>query len=184
MIKIRLFLTASLVAAALTTSMAALSDDDKKAEDTKADSKKPVDKTPGSAPNPYSDCGIGAALFKETKWAAVISNIIWDFGLTAITSATASPQTCSGKTVAAALFIHHTYDKLAEEAASGQGEYLTTVLNIFECDSARHANAVLQIRGAMGHAVAVPNYTDQSHIDKAANFYSIVEKAVRASCSA
>ena len=173
MIKIRLFLTASLVAAALTTSMAALADDDKK----------PVDKTPGSAPNPYTDCGIGAALFKETKWAAVTSNIIWDLGSTAITSATASPQTCSGKKIEAALFIHHTYDKLAEETASGKGEHLTTVLNIFECDSAHHANAVHQIRGEMGHAVATPNYIDQSHIDKASNFYSIVEKAVSASCS-
>ena len=104
--------------------------------------------------------------------------------MTAITSATASPQTCSGKTVAAALFIHHTYDKLAEETAAGKGEHLTTVLNIFECDSARHVNAVEQIRGAMGDAVAIPNYTDQSQIGKAANFYSIVEKAVRASCSA
>ena len=173
MIRIKLLLTASLVTVALGTSMAALAQDDKK----------PVDKTPGSGPNPYTDCGIGAALFTETKWAAVTSNVIWDLGLTAITSATASPQTCSGKTVAAALFIHHTYDKLAEETASGQGEHLTTVLNIFECDSTRHAIAVQQIRGAMGHAVATPNYIDQSHIDKAFNYYSIVDKAVSASCS-
>lgn len=172
MINFKLLLTASLVATALATSMAALADD-----------KKPVDKTPGSGPNPYADCGIGAALFTETKWAAVISNVIWDLGTTAVTSATASPQTCSGKTVAAALFIHHTYDKLAEETASGQGEHLTTVLNIFECDSVRHANAIRQIRGAMGHAVATPNYIDQPHIDKASNFYSIVENAVSASCS-
>jgi hypothetical protein len=173
MINIKLLLTASLVTAALGISMATLAEEDKK----------PVDKTPGSGPNPYTDCGIGAALFTETKWAAVTSNVIWDLGLTALTSATASPQTCSGKKIAAALFIHHTYDKLAEETASGQGEHLTTVLNIFECDNSRHVNAVRQIRGAMGHAVATPNYIEQTHIDKASNYYSIVEKAVNTSCS-
>jgi hypothetical protein len=142
------------------------------------------EKKPGSGPNPYADCGIGAALFTETKWAAVISNVIWDLGTTAIISATASPQTCSGKKLAAALFINHTYDKLAEETASGQGEHLTTVLNIFECDNVHHANAVRKIRSEMGNAVAIPGYIDQSHLDKAANFYSIVEKAVSASCPA
>lgn len=141
------------------------------------------DKAPGAGPNPFADCGIGAALFTETKWAAVISNVIWDLGTTAVISATASPQTCSGKKVAAALFIHHTYDNLAEETASGQGEHLTTVLNILECDSAHHAQAIQQIRSNMGRAVAAPNYNDQSHIDKASNYYSIIERAVSTTCT-
>jgi hypothetical protein len=38
----------------------------------------------GSGPNPYSDCGIGAALFKDTEWAAVTSNVTWDLGTTEI----------------------------------------------------------------------------------------------------
>ena len=49
---------------------------------------------PGSGPNPFSDCGIGAALFPDTSWAAVTSNITWDIGTTALTSATMSPGTC------------------------------------------------------------------------------------------
>lgn len=142
------------------------------------------DKTPGSGPNPFADCGIGAALFTETKWAAVTSNVIWDVGTTAITSATSSPQTCSGKQVVAALFIRDTYANLAEETALGQGEHLTTVLNIFGCDSVRHPTAAQLIRSEMGQAVATPGYIDQSQIDKASNFYSIIENAVSASCSA
>ena len=67
---------------------------------------------PGSGPNPFSDCGIGAALFPETKWAAVTSNVIWDVGTTAVASATMSPQTCSGKQAKTAAFIYHTYDSL------------------------------------------------------------------------
>lgn len=161
-------LKAAVVAITLASSMTALAED----------------KTPGSGPNPYADCGIGASLFTDTKWAAVTSNVIWDAGTTAITSATNSPQTCSGKKVVAALFIRDTYANLAEETASGQGEHLTTVLNIFGCDSARHPIAARQIRSAMGQAVAVPGYIDQSQIDKASSFYSIIENSVSANCPA
>jgi hypothetical protein len=140
-------------------------------------------KAPGSGPNPFTDCGIGAALFSDTKWAAVTSNIIWDIGITAIISATASPQTCQGNKVVAALFIRDTYANLAEETAAGQGEHLTTVLNIYGCDGSRHASAVKQIRGAMGQAVAAPGYVDQAPLVKDANFYSIIDNAVSTNCS-
>jgi hypothetical protein len=137
----------------------------------------------GSGPNPFSDCGVGAALFPETKWAAVTSNIIWDIGITGIVSATASPQTCSGKKVAAAVFISNTYASLAEEAAAGQGEHLASVLNIMECNAARHDAAIANVRDAMTQVVASPAYAEQSRIEKASKFYDIVETAVSASCS-
>ena len=141
-------------------------------------------KKPGAGPNPYSDCGIGAALFRDIKWAAVTSNVIWDLGTTAITSATASPQTCTGKNVTAAKFIIDTYTRLAEETASGQGEHLTTVLNIFECDRARHAGAISQIRGAMKANVSSSGYFDQSETDRAYRLYTIIDNAVGTTCPA
>lgn len=141
-------------------------------------------KAPGSGPNPYTDCGIGAALFPDTKWAAVTSNVIWDIGITAIISATASPQTCQGNKVVAALFIRDTYANLAEETAAGKGEHLMTVLNLFGCEGSHHAGAVKQIRSAMGNAVAAPGYVDQPALEKDANFYSIIDTAVSANCSA
>ncbi len=164
----KLLLCTSLVAAALATSTAALAADDK---------------STGSGPNPFSDCGIGAALFTETKWAAVTSNVIWDVGTTAVISATSSPQTCSGKRVVAAAFINGTYEKLAEETAAGKGEHLTTVLNILECNGAQRVNAVRDIRSAMGKAVATPAYLDQSRVDKSSQFYGIIDRAVSANCS-
>ena len=57
-----------------------------------------------SKPSPYPDCGIGAALF-ENNTGATISNVIWDLGTTALTSATASPETCEGFNPDAAAFI-------------------------------------------------------------------------------
>ena len=164
----KLVLTASMAACAITLSTTAFAED----------------KTPGSGPNPFADCGIGAAIFSETKWAAVTSNVIWDLGITAVTSATMSPQTCSGKKVVAALFIRDTYDKLAEETATGHGEHLRTALNLFGCANAQHAEATHQVRGAMGRSVSAPGYVDRSSIDKAANFYTIIETAANTSCAA
>lgn len=137
----------------------------------------------GSGPNPYRDCGIGAALFSETAWAAVSSNVIWDLGSTAITSATASPQTCSGKQVKAARFINETYPKLVEETAAGQGEHLTTALNIMECSASRHAAATQKIRSDMQRTVADPAFAGRSSLEKSETMYLIVDQAVSATCT-
>ena len=141
-------------------------------------------KAPGTGPNPFVDCGIGAALFPETACAAVSSNVIWDVGTTAVISATASPQTCSGRNVKAAMFIGNTYERLAEETAVGQGEYLTTVLNLFECDSIQHAGMIQELRSAMGREVAAENYMSQTKLEKASNYYFIIENIASHRCSA
>jgi len=141
------------------------------------------DKAPGSGPNPFTDCGIGAALFPNTHWAAVTSNALWDLGTTAVTSATASPQTCSGKKVAAALFIQESYERLAEETAQGHGEHLATVLNIMECRGEQQADAMLSTRDAMSSAVGQPTFGSLSRTEKAARFYNAVEAAAAKSCA-
>jgi hypothetical protein len=142
-----------------------------------------ADKAPGSGPNPFTDCGIGGALFGDgPKWAAVTSNTIFDLGTTATTSATSSPETCSAKKVVAAKFIRDTYSNLAEESASGQGEHLTTVLNIMECDSANHASANRQIRASMKQSVSDAGYMGQPHLEKSYNLYSIITEVTAATC--
>jgi hypothetical protein len=142
-----------------------------------------ADKAPGSGPNPFSDCGIGAALFTDIKWAAVTSNVIWDLGTTAVTSATASPETCSGNRLAAAIFIKDTYDLLAEETAKGKGEHLTAALNLFECAVVHQDEAAVLIRNEMAAFVATSGYSEKSTLDKAAGFYSIVDAATASSCT-
>jgi hypothetical protein len=140
-------------------------------------------KAPGSGPNPFTDCGIGAALFPTVGWAAVTSNVIWDVGTTAVISATASPQTCQGKKVAAALFIRDTFERLAEETAQGQGEHLATVLNLFECGAAQQTAAAEATRATMGAVVSQPGYEALPRLDKAARFYNAVELAASKSCA-
>lgn len=140
-------------------------------------------KAPGTGPNPYTDCGIGAALFSNTGWAAVTSNVIWDFGLTALTSATASPQTCQGKKVVAAVFIRDTYEQLAEQTAQGKGEHLATVLNMMACSTQRHDAAMAATRQAMGAVVTQPGFAELPRLDKAAQFYNAVDTAVAQHCT-
>lgn len=139
------------------------------------------DKSSGSGPNPYADCGIGAALFSETARAPVTSNFIWDLGITALVSATSSPQTCSGKRVNAALFIRDTYDKLAEETAVGHGEHPSVALSMFGCTAGHPPEAVQRVRRAMAGAVSAPGDADRKPLDKAADFFSTMDKAASAS---
>lgn len=138
---------------------------------------------PGSGPNPYRDCGIGAALFPDTHWAAVTSNVIWDLGTTAVTSATASPETCSGTNVETAQFIIDNYNNLVEETAKGQGEYLTTVLDIQGCAKNMQHGAMLAIRSDMAQHVGSDFYHEQNQIEKASDYYNAVTSALGSSCS-
>ncbi|UTW45500.1 DUF3015 family protein [bacterium SCSIO 12696] len=135
-------------------------------------------KAPGSGPNPYVDCGIGAALFPNTHWAAVTSNTIWDAGSTALTSATASPETCNSKNVQAATFILDTYDTLVEETAKGNGEHVVALLNIMEVPENEREQLISNIRSSMGEEVTNPGYQSLTRIEKSNVYYQLLSSAV------
>ncbi|WP_333608907.1 DUF3015 family protein [Arsukibacterium sp.] len=137
-------------------------------------------KAPGSGPNPFSDCGIGAALFPEHKVLAVSSNIIWDIGTTAVTSATASPETCSGKNVDAAAFILNSYDSLVEDTARGEGEHLTALLSILDVEQTAQADVVAAVRAEMAEQIAADAYIVANKTEKSQMFYFAVINAVNA----
>ncbi|MEH6446960.1 MAG: DUF3015 family protein [Oceanospirillaceae bacterium] len=133
---------------------------------------------PGTGPNPFVDCGIGAALFSNIGWAAVTSNVIWDVGTTAVTSATASPETCNGKSVEAAAFIYDTFDNLAEETAKGQGEHIDSLLNILEANADTRDAIIAEVRSGMATQVSSSAYDSLSQVEKASAYYNLVNKAV------
>jgi len=130
---------------------------------------------PGSGPNPFSDCGIGAAIF-ENNVAAAISNVIWDVGTTAVTSATASPETCNGKEVEAAAFIFESYDNLMEDGAHGEGEHFAALMEILEVQAENHSSIMEALRQDMAEQSALQG----SKVEKAEALYSSVMKAVSA----
>ncbi len=137
-------------------------------------------KAVGSGPNPFSDCGIGAALFPNHKVLAVTSNIIWDIGTTAVTSATASPETCSGKNATAAKFILDSYESLAEETARGEGEHLAALMNILEVPNADRAAVISNLRAQMAVQVSVESYSSADKLQKSSDYYTSVITALNA----
>ena len=132
----------------------------------------------GSGPNPYTDCGIGAALFPDTHWAAVTSNVIWDVGTTAVTSATASPETCNGKQVAVAQFIQHSYDNLIEDTAKGEGEFLTAMLDIYGCEATSRKEIATSVRSKVAKDVAGENFAALTQQQKIESYYTTVNTTV------
>ena len=137
----------------------------------------------GSAPNPYSDCGIGAAMFSETPWAAATSNASWDLGSTAVTSATLSPENCKKSSFRAALFIRDTYEQLTEDIAQGEGEHLSAALEIFECKSNKFNDVKLKIHEEFLNEISNSNYNNLPSLEKARNLYNIMQFSVNSSCT-
>ena len=131
----------------------------------------------GSGPNPYRDCGIGAAIFPNHHAAAAISNSIWDLGTTAVTSATMSPETCSNVHAKTAKFIIDNYDSLIEDVAKGEGEHLVAVLGMEGCSSNKQANVVAIIRRDIGNKFSSVGYSQKVKMDKAADYYYAVTSA-------
>jgi hypothetical protein len=133
--------------------------------------------------NPWAECGIGAMIFKNDV-GAVISNIIWDLGTTAVTSALSSKDACSGKEAKTALLIHETYPALADETAKGQGQHLSAVVQLLGCDTNSASAIISSIRVDFATAVSAKDYDSQAHLIKAQNYYNLVRKSVASQCSA
>ncbi len=134
-------------------------------------------KPAGSGPNPYSDCGIGAAIF-ENNVAAAISNVIWDLGTTAVTSATASPETCNGKEVEAAAFIIDSYDELMANSADGEGEHFDALMDILAVKPEHRSFVMARVRQELTVNVNAADISTKSNVEKAEDFYNSVMTVV------
>jgi len=120
--------------------------------------------------NPWSDCGIGAMIFKQNGAAAAISNIIWDLGTTAVTSNVSSQHTCESDNAKTAMFIKATLPALEQDIAVGEGEYLTAMLETRGCEASSHSAIIEAIREDL---VAAPNKDAEA-------LYNTVEAQVQA----
>lgn len=151
-----------------------------------ADGDTPATTNQGAAaqktPNFFADCGIGGAIFKNDI-GGVLSNIIWDFGLTATTSGLSSPDTCEGADVVAATFIHHTYSSLEEETAIGEGEHLSALLDIFACSEESKDQATQSIRAGFSSILNKADYSESSSLEKSQAYFDLV-KTSASNCNA
>jgi len=139
-------------------------------------------------PNPYTECGIGALVFNnpdvidDVPIAAVITNIIWDLGTTAVISATATPETCTGAAIETAMFINDSYDSLVEETARGEGEHLSAMLSMAGCATAEQSQAAALIRSDVADVVTAEGYQATTQLEKSSAYYDAMQRNVAATC--
>ena len=132
----------------------------------------------GSAKDAYTECGIGAMIFDDNPTGAIISNVIWDLGTTALTSAAASEDSCKGKGAATASYIMNTYSNLEEETAKGEGKHITAMLNIMGCESASHSNIIGSIRGDFAKSMSNPANAEKTTMMRAKEYHEVVRNKV------
>lgn len=129
--------------------------------------------------NPWRDCGIGAMLFPTTPFGAVSSNIIWDLGTTAVSSAGMSKDMCEGKTVVAARFVTESYANLEEETAKGEGKHLHAMLNMLGCEQDSHSAIISSVRSDFSAALRQSAYSTATQNEKAERYFGMVETAIK-----
>ena len=130
--------------------------------------------------NPWTECGIGGAIGSlinkqpASDVIATISNLVWDLGTTATSSATLTPGLCANKKmVSAARFINDTYAILEIETVNGHGENLSALLNIVEYDKSKQTEFINSLRSSFALMVNSKEFTEIKEIEKAQAYYSI-----------
>lgn len=139
------------------------------------------------ARNVWRECGIGGMLFKQTGWAAITSNIIWDWGTTATSSNVSSDDLCEGPKASTAQFINDNYANLEEETATGTGEHTAAMLNNLGCEQEKHNDIISSVRADLQKTVANPEYAEKKQTEKAEQYYtsviSTIENKYAQSCN-
>jgi len=121
----------------------------------------------------YKQCGLGALIAPHTPVVAIITNITWDLGTTAVISD--ATDGCSSKAGKMASLIHNSYVPLEQELAQGQGEYLNAVLATASCDEASKAGVVANVREDFAANVSSSDYTSQTQFEKSESLFNLFQ---------
>jgi len=149
----------------------------------------PAAEKPERIINPFSDCGIGAALVSspDMKWLAVTTNVTWDVGTTAVISAVSSPNTCNGGRAETAQYITKTYASLEAETAVGEGKYLQAMADVMVCSAEVRPVLFQRVRQEMAPVMSQTGFADMDRVKKAETYFNVVDRLAAnefaASCS-
>ncbi|MBM9520727.1 DUF3015 family protein [Desulforhopalus vacuolatus] len=122
----------------------------------------------------YIECGLGAMIAPHTSPVAVVTNVTWDLGTTAISSNISCPDSCVGGQAKSAAFIFDSYESLEKDIARGQGEYLDTLMTLTNVSKESQGKAVNNLRNNFAFYVANQDYTNQTKFQKSENLYNIL----------
>ena len=116
----------------------------------------------------YKECGIGGVLLGNVSpIGAVISNVTWDLGTTALSSNVSSADTCIQSEVKTAAFIHNSYDSIIIDIAKGSGRYLETLANI-------SGKSAANIRITVNELIGAGDYSLQTQTQRSVNLYNSI----------
>ena len=130
----------------------------------------------------YTDCGLGGLIgsaigSKEdtiANVAAVVTNITFDLGTTAISSNTTSPGTCARGREKTAAFIYESYESLETDLASGHGVYLDALVTLAGNEERTRERFVAAVRSGFARLVAMPGYPEQDRFTRSEALYNLV----------
>ncbi len=131
----------------------------------------------------YTECGLGAMIAPNNEAVAAVTNVTWDLGTTAISSNSSSPDSCQGGSSSAAAFIYDAYPSLEKDLAAGQGEHLTALLTIAQCDASAQTDIGLALRKDFGELVSDDGYSQQSRYENAEGLYNALMNRVAGVCA-
>jgi len=131
----------------------------------------------------YMECGLGAMFFDENKTLAAITNVTWDSGTTAISSGL-SEAGCNGSKFKSAMLIIKKYAAIEVETASGSGEHLAALMDIYSCDVDSRKVVLADTREGFAKLVAAPTYSSSSQFEKAKAYHKMLDEYVTRSCAA
>lgn len=133
--------------------------------------------------NAWADCGIGASISPDNASRAIISNVLWDLGTTALSSQTSSPSSCKGATVTAAIFIDKTYPILEEQFVKGGGTHVAALMDILQCGESAHQNVIQSVQTGLASSFQEASFASETQLSKAIKMSALVDQAT-ASCNA
>lgn len=126
----------------------------------------------------FTECGIGAMIAPNNEAVAAVTNVTWDCGTTAISSNITSPDTCKGGYGKTAMFIHDSYEVLENDIASGNGDYLDTLMLLVAVEANERSNFLNNLRTDFSKLVEQNNYQQLSRFEKSEALYNIVYKQI------
>lgn len=128
----------------------------------------------------YTQCGIGGIIFgRINNVLAIISNVTFDLGTTAVISGVLSPSVCGGQVVARAVFIKENFPSIEQELASGHGEHLMALNTLMACPAASN-----HLRADYARYTLTPSYKEANTSANSEELFRIVNDNLEAaSCS-
>lgn len=118
----------------------------------------------------YKECGLGAMLFPDDPIIAVVTNVTWDLGTTAVSSELLSPETCNGNSASMAAFIMDTHPQIEQDLTIGEGVHLSSVMSMMGCDG--NVQAQQALRAAFADQVMSSDYFAGSEYEKSEQLYN------------